>query len=108
MVDRKDIGHLLNFTKTWETFTYSLKLIARHLWDRLTHPRGTRVLIGNALVGRCLLSLKKRKVPVWTDAAVTALQPMGGGSMHLSVMRGGETHTLRATRRRGAGSEIHR
>ncbi len=97
MVDRTDIGHLLNVTKKWKSFGYSLKLIARHLRDRLTHPRGTRLLIGNALVGRFLFSLNKRKVPIWTEAAVTAMQLMGSGVMQLSVTRGGQQHVLRAT-----------
>jgi succinate dehydrogenase/fumarate reductase flavoprotein subunit len=39
-------------------------LFARYLADRLKYPRGTRIMMGNALIGRLFYSLRKRGVPV--------------------------------------------
>lgn len=60
MVDRTDINHLLALTKSFASFRHSLKIIARHGLDRLSHPRGTRLVMGNALVARLLYSLSKQ------------------------------------------------
>ncbi len=60
MVDRTDINHLLALGKSMASFKHAVKLITRHGIDRLSHPRGTRLVMGNALVGRLLYSLSKR------------------------------------------------
>ncbi|MFZ2389167.1 MAG: FAD-dependent oxidoreductase [Polaromonas sp.] len=73
MVDRIDIGHLLNMMRSLTSFGYSVRLVLRYFVDRLRYPRGTRLVMGNALVGRLLLSLRKRQVPVWTGARVERL-----------------------------------
>ena len=59
MVDRNDIGHLLAMTRSWTSFVHAFKLIARYGLDRLRHGRGTRLVMGNALVGRLLYSLSQ-------------------------------------------------
>lgn len=74
MVDRDDIGHLLNVGKSFKSFRYAMRIILRHQMDRLLHGRGTRLVMGNALIGRLLLSLHERKVTVVTRCNVTALQ----------------------------------
>ncbi len=61
MVDRNDIFHLLRMTKTLASFRHSAKILGRHLADRMRHKRGTRLVMGNALVGRLLYSLAQRK-----------------------------------------------
>lgn len=60
MVDRTDINHLLALGKRWPSFKHALKIIGRHALDRLRHPRGTRLVMGNALVARLLHSLAQR------------------------------------------------
>lgn len=67
MVDRTDIGHLLNMRRSFASFAQAVRLLARHAGDRLRHPRGTRLVMGNALTGRLLYSLLQRDVPVWTQ-----------------------------------------
>ncbi len=59
MVDRTDINHLLAMTKSWASLKHSVGIVWRHLRDRLTHARGTRLVMGNALVGRLLHSLSQ-------------------------------------------------
>lgn len=57
MIDRYDIPHLLALTRSWTSFKHAFKLIARYAIDRLRHGRGTRLVMGNALVARLLYSL---------------------------------------------------
>ena len=59
MVDRTDINHLLKLKSSLPSFRHSLKLLLRHASDRLSYQRGTRLVMGNALVGRLLYSLSK-------------------------------------------------
>jgi succinate dehydrogenase/fumarate reductase flavoprotein subunit len=57
MVDRTDINHLLALTKSWASVRHAAKILSRHAMDRLRGPRGTRLVMGNALVGRLFYSL---------------------------------------------------
>ncbi len=70
MVGKADIPRLVGRFRSAGNFAYSLRLLSRYLADRLTHPRGTRLLMGNALVARLLYSLRKRSVPVLFHAPV--------------------------------------
>jgi len=70
MVDRTDIGHLLKSTTSAKSLAHSAKLLARHARDRLSHGRGTRLVMGNALVGRLLYSLIRRNVDILTGATL--------------------------------------
>jgi len=67
MVDRDDVGHLLNLSRSLASFKHSAKLLLRQAMDRLKHPRGTRLVMGNALVASLLYSLDEKGVPVLTD-----------------------------------------
>jgi succinate dehydrogenase/fumarate reductase flavoprotein subunit len=76
MVDRTDINHLLGITGSWAALKHSLKIILRHASDRLRYPRGTRWVMGNALVGRLLYSLSQQANV--TLALNTSLAQLGG------------------------------
>ncbi len=73
MVDRTDIGHLLASTKSVTSLVHSAKLLARYGRDRLSHSRGTRLVMGNALVGRLLFSLIRHDVDIVTNAALAKI-----------------------------------
>jgi len=73
MVDRIDIGHLLKATGSWASFAYSANLLIRYGLDRLRYRRGARLVMGNALIGRLLLSLRDRSVPIWRNVQVNGL-----------------------------------
>ena len=66
MVDRTDINHLLGMTKSFASLKHSVKIVLRHASDRLGHARGTRLVMGNALVARLLYSLSKHSRPSCT------------------------------------------
>lgn len=78
MVDRTDIGHLMRATGSAASFRHAARLLLRYGADRLRHPRGTRLVMGNALAGRLLASLLQRRVPVLTGASATALTVADG------------------------------
>lgn len=87
MVDRIDIGHLLNMNKSLPSLLHSIKLVLRHGGDRLRYPRGARLVLGNALIGRLLLSLQKRQVPIWTEAHAESLIVREGQVTGLTVSK---------------------
>lgn len=95
MVDRDDIGHLMNFRRSFKSLVYTTRILARHVLDRLRHPRGTRLLMGNALIGRLLLSLKERGVTLLTHTQATRLERGADGVSHVTLQQGGVTRTLR-------------
>lgn len=68
MVGRAELGALLKPFAAVSNLRTTLRLVLRQARDRLGHRRGTRLLMGNALVGRLLLSLRQRGVPIWFDS----------------------------------------
>ena len=59
MVGKMDIPHLLGRFHSPGSFMYSARLFLRYLSDRMRYSRGTRLVMGNALVGRMYYSLLK-------------------------------------------------
>jgi len=57
MVDRSDIQHLLAMQRSAASLRHAVRILGRHALDRLRHPRGTRLVMGNALAGRLLHAL---------------------------------------------------
>jgi succinate dehydrogenase/fumarate reductase flavoprotein subunit len=70
MVGKADISPLIGRFRSIANFAYSAKLFLRYLSDRLTYARGTRLMMGNALVARLFYSLRKRNVPILFDASI--------------------------------------
>jgi succinate dehydrogenase/fumarate reductase flavoprotein subunit len=70
MVGKADVSPLIGRFRSIANFAYSAKLFLRYLSDRLTYARGTRLMMGNALVARLFYSLRKRDVPILFDASI--------------------------------------
>ena len=64
MVSKPDIPALLKPFGSLANFRHAASLLTRHARDRLRHPRGTRLVMGNALVARLFSSLRRRAVPI--------------------------------------------
>lgn len=80
MVDRTDINHLLGMTSSFASLKHSVRILSRHAMDRLTHTRGTRLVMGNALVGRLLYSLSQHaKVSLLLNTSVEKIHRSGQG-----------------------------
>jgi succinate dehydrogenase/fumarate reductase flavoprotein subunit len=89
MVDRTDIGHLLSATKSVKSLLHAAKLLARYGRDRLRHPRGTRLVMGNALVGRLLYSLLRRDVDILTETSLEKIVQDENGRVTSAVLTSG-------------------
>ena len=89
MVDRTDIGHLLSATSSMKSLQYSAALLARYGRDRLSYPRGSRLVMGNALVGRLLYSLIGRDVDVLTESSLKQIVRDAGSRVTSAVLISG-------------------
>jgi len=73
MVARDEIDQLIRPWGSLKAMKLTLRLGWNHLRQRLTHPRGTRLLLGNALVGRLLYSLRQNGADVAVNARLVEL-----------------------------------
>ena len=98
MVDRTDINHLLGMTQSLVSFKHSAKILSRHLTDRLRHARGTRLVMGNALIGRLLYSLSKREdVSLTMNTSVENITRGATGVESVTLLQDGQRRMVRAT-----------
>ena len=76
---REDIPHFTRAHRSLRSLLHVSGMLLRHCRDRIQgHSRGTRMVMGNALVGRLVLSLRERGVPLWTGMrTVELLQEQG-------------------------------
>ena len=79
MVGKNDIAPLVSPLRTWSNFRHVVELIVRYARDRLSFKRGTRLIMGNALVGRLLHDLKQLAVEIRYRTALTELVRIGDG-----------------------------
>ena len=70
MVGKEDIPRMIGRFQSVGNFVYAAKLVLRYFIDRLRYPRGTRVMMGNALIARLFYSLRKRGVPILYNASI--------------------------------------
>jgi len=101
MVRRPEVDRLLTiFDGSVRGMAVALRLGARWARDRLRHPRGTRLAMGNALVANLYHQLRKRSGEVWFTARTTELVADTKGRVVGAVVshRG---RTVRIAARRG-------
>jgi succinate dehydrogenase/fumarate reductase flavoprotein subunit len=89
MVDRTDIGHLLSATNSMKSLLHTVKLLTRYGRDRLSYSRGSRLVMGNALVGRLLYSLIARNVDILTETSLEKIVRDAGGRVTSAVLLSG-------------------
>ncbi len=95
MVDRTDINHLLALGQSFRSFQHACKLLARHATDRLRHPRGTRLVMGNALVGRLLASLAQHpNVTLALNTSVQHIARSTHGIQSVTLVQEGQQRTV--------------
>ena len=98
MVYRREIQTLLKPFASFSTLRHVIKVLTLHAWARLRYPRGTRLLIGNALIGMYLLSLRKKGVPIWINANLVELVRDGARVAGAVVDVNGVRRAVRARR----------
>ena len=96
MVGKADIPPLIGRFQSVANFVYAAKLFARYLADRLKYPRGTRIMMGNALIGRLFYSLKKRKVPILFNTAIVDIIGDRNGVSGARIDSGGKNIVIKA------------
>jgi succinate dehydrogenase/fumarate reductase flavoprotein subunit len=73
MVARNELDALLRPFSNFANFRTATGLLLRQAADRLRYPRGTRLVMGNALVARLFYSLRQRNTPIRFDTALSEL-----------------------------------
>lgn len=98
MVGKDDIPVLLEPFASLASFVAAAKLLLRHASDRLRYKRGTRLVMGNALVARLFYSLRARNVPIAFDAELVELVKRHDRIEGAVVDIGDSRQTIRARR----------
>jgi hypothetical protein len=99
MVDKRDIRLLLSCFSSFRGLAHSAKLLGRYFIDRLRNDRGTRLVMGNALVARQLFSLLKRRVPIQFETSLYELTREASGVTGAVVQtKAGGLRRIRAVR----------
>jgi len=99
MIGKADIPPLLGRFHSLANFSYAAKLLARYLSDRLRYPRGTRLMMGNALVARLFYSLRQRGVEILFKTSIAGVDEQNGrvagatvktadGDIHVTARKG--------------------
>lgn len=94
MIDRDDIAHLLKMTKSLKSFLYAAKLFGAYFYQKARYGRGTRLVMGNALIGRLLKTARDLGVTIATRAEVVALEGRPGAVESIVVEQSGSRRTL--------------
>lgn len=98
MVGRADIPHMFRLLRDPRSALHAARILTRHLRDRLTHGRGTRLVLGAAMAGRLLASCRKAGIEIRTRTAAERLLVEGGRVVGLQVQGPGGPQTLGAAR----------
>lgn len=73
MIARPDIPHFRKVFRSPRSAARVLRLTLGYVLERLSQPRGTSLVLGNALVARLFRSLQRLGVPVLLEAGVERL-----------------------------------
>jgi len=98
MVARADIAHFRRFASSPASAARVLRLVLRHARERLSHTRGTSLVLGNALAGRLLLSAIEAGVEIRRNAQVKALVLDAGRCVGLRLAHTGSEVVVAARR----------
>lgn len=93
-----DLFHLSQMKRSLPSFKHIAGLLLRFARDRLTHQRGTRLVMGNALAARLLRAALDAGVELWRQAPMQRLIVEDGAVRGITVQRDGQTIEVRARR----------
>ncbi len=98
MVTRGEAQRLLRGPASWDAIQLGGALLGRLCSDRLRYPRGTRLVLGNALAARLYQGILDCSVDVLTEARVSQLITTDGAVRGVIVSHQGAKRTLQARR----------
>lgn len=73
MAARNEIDALLHPFSSLDNFQLATRTVLRYVSDRLRYPRGTRLVMGNALVAQLLFSLRQTQTPLLFETRLVTL-----------------------------------
>ncbi len=103
MVTRPEAAQFLRADRSPGAAWLAVRMGARYLRDRLRHARGTRLVLGNALVARLLKACLDRGVLVLTDVSAKALVQKDGAVCGVTLEDGREIAAQRGVILAGGG-----
>jgi len=98
MVTRGEVARLLRIGRSWDSCLLGARLVTRYVFDRMRYKRGTRLVLGNALIARLFKNLLDRRMAVWFKGRTRRLISEGGRACGLVVLRDGSEVQVRARR----------
>ncbi len=99
MLTRAEATRLLRIGRSWDSCLLGARLVTRYVFDRMRYKRGTRLVLGNALIARLFKNLLDRRVAVWFKGRTRRLISEAGRACGLAVLRDGSE--VRVGARRG-------
>ena len=96
MITRGEVARLLRIGRNLDSFLLGAKLCGRFILDRMRYKRGTRLVLGNALVARLFDNLLDHRATIWFNAKTTRLIRRNGQACGLVVQRDGSEVRVRA------------
>jgi succinate dehydrogenase/fumarate reductase flavoprotein subunit len=87
MIAREDIPHFRKIGRSLASTIRVARLIARYARQRLASPRGTSLVLGNALVARLFRSAVDHGVTIWTGTAAVGLIRLDGRVRGVEIER---------------------
>lgn len=98
MVNRADLEALLAARRSPKAAMHSARIVFRYFRDRLRgYPRGTRLLIGNALAAALYKTLLRKDTPIWLETETRRLLTADGQICGVEVERAGERLVINAS-----------
>lgn len=94
MVNRNELPALLNPFASLANLKTALGVVLPYFKDRLRFARGTRLVMGNALVGRLYYSLLQNQVPVRFNCEIVQLLTADGKVIGAKVRENGEEYDI--------------
>ncbi|ETA53247.2 fumarate reductase [Rhodobacteraceae bacterium PD-2] len=96
LVTRAEAARLIRVDRSLSAMALGARLVARYARDRLRHPRGTRLVMGNALVGRMMHGILSRGGLMYESAQTLRLiQDDAGRITGVEGLHDGKSFVLR-------------
>ena len=98
MIAREDLPHFRNVLRSPRAFLRVAGLVARYALQRLRHHRGTRLVLGNALAGRLLKTMRDHKVEILLGQNTSEILKRDGRAVGIVLVDGDQQTIIHAKR----------
>ena len=95
MITRGEAARLLRIGRNLDSFLLGAKLCGRFLLDRMRFKRGTRLVLGNALVSKLFKNLLDRRTTIWFNSITKQILSQDRQAYGLIVQQNGSELKVR-------------